>query len=297
VEPLPNEIPADVSVDRTLADQSCPLQPVSNDRLEYLGDGVLELITKWKLYRDYPNATAHFMTDKKIAIVKNEHIGKLVLDMGLPQWYLISKNAEDKGLRQNIRKLGCLFEAFVGALFTDMGLYAAQTFVESVFAQHVQWTHIMGTDDNYKNQMQVIIQKQFKVTPHYLELGPFYPSSSLAPTPAPAPATGTACNTATNASTNAPTLEPQPPNPYLLEPKVYRVGAYLCLGQPIHAVSANPMCAVDLNRYRSIAEIHQHNGPLFICLGKGQHTNKTKAEQMAANHALTTLHRLIVASV
>ena len=51
-----------------------PLKTKSNERLEFLGDGVLELITKYYLYRRFPKENEGFMTEKKIALVKNESI-------------------------------------------------------------------------------------------------------------------------------------------------------------------------------------------------------------------------------
>ena len=65
----------------------------SNERLEFLGDGVLECITKYYLYRRFPRENEGFMTEKKIALVKNEAIGKLAYEMGLHQWYILSKHA------------------------------------------------------------------------------------------------------------------------------------------------------------------------------------------------------------
>ena len=59
------------------------------------------------------------LTEKKIALVKNESIGKMVYEMGINKWYILSKNAEEKKTRTNLKKLGCLFEAFLGALFLD----------------------------------------------------------------------------------------------------------------------------------------------------------------------------------
>ena len=65
------------------------LKTKSNERLEFIGDGVLELITKYYLYRRFPKADEGFMTEKKIAIVKNEHIGKLAYDMRINKWLLL----------------------------------------------------------------------------------------------------------------------------------------------------------------------------------------------------------------
>ena len=54
-----------------------PLYTKSNERLEFVGDGVLECITKYYLYRRFPKENEGFMTEKKIALVKNESIGKI----------------------------------------------------------------------------------------------------------------------------------------------------------------------------------------------------------------------------
>ena len=91
----------------------------SNERLEFVGDCVLECITKYYLYKRFPKENEGFMTEKKIALVKNEAIGKLALEMGLHKYYIISKHAEEKKTRTNLKKLGCLFESFLEALFLD----------------------------------------------------------------------------------------------------------------------------------------------------------------------------------
>ena len=110
--------------------------------------------------------------------------------MGLHKWFIISKHAEEKRTRTNLKKLGCLFEAFIGALFLDYnkisihdddkwfdnvfvtgpGFQMAQKFIEAVFERHVDWIALIKNDDNYKNILQVKIQKEFKTTPDYLEI-------------------------------------------------------------------------------------------------------------------------------
>ena len=70
-------------------DDCLPLKTKSNERLEFIGDGVLECITKYYLYRRFPKEDEGFMTEKKIALVKNEAIGRLALEMGLHIWYII----------------------------------------------------------------------------------------------------------------------------------------------------------------------------------------------------------------
>jgi dsRNA-specific ribonuclease len=150
-----------------------PIRDVSNERLEFLGDGILECVTKYYLYRRFPRENEGFMTEKKISLVKNEAIGKLSNEIGFSEWYVLSKHAEEKNTRTNLKKLGCLFEAFVGALFLDFkekGYDIASTFIIHVLEQHIDWTELLLCDDNYKNILQVKLQKEFKVTPEYIEI-------------------------------------------------------------------------------------------------------------------------------
>jgi dsRNA-specific ribonuclease len=245
-----------------------PLSSKSNERLEFLGDGILEAITKYYLYRRFPKENEGFMTEKKIAIVKNESIGKIAYEMGLHKWLILSKHAEEKKIRTNLKKLGCLFESFLGALFLDAnkiqvndsenwfqsmfvtgpGFQIAQKFIENVFEQHIDWVALIQNDDNYKNILQVKIQKEFKVTPHYLEID--Y-DSELG----------------------------------------YKMGVYLCIGQQIFNVSYED--ALPISHFKSFQGIHEYlttNDKVFIFMGEGQHKIKRKAEQIACNEAINYLN-------
>jgi dsRNA-specific ribonuclease len=246
-------------------DDCLPLKTKSNERLEFLGDGVLELVTKYYLYRRFPKENEGFMTEKKIAIVKNEAIGKIALEMRLNKWLILSKHAEEKKIRNNLKKLGCLFESFLGALFLDFnkisvkddeqwftnvfvtgpGFQMAQKFVEAIFEKHIDWIALIQNDDNYKNILQVKIQKEFKVTPHYLE------------------------------------MEHDVDNGY-------KMGVYLCVGQPIYSVNYSDALHIqNLKNFAAVNEyINSNGGKIFLFLGQGQHKIKRKAEQMACNEAL-----------
>ena len=245
-----------------------PLFTKSNERLEFVGDGALECITKYLLYRRFPKENEGFMTEKKIALVKNESIGRIAYEMGLHRWLILSKHAEMKQTRTNMKKLGCLFEAFLGALFLDFnkvevhdedewfaklfvcgpGFQMAQVFVENIFEKHVDWINLIRNDDNYKNILQVIIQKEFKVTPHYLEIEEHNPETG------------------------------------------YHMGVFLCLGQQIHETSARN--AVSYARFTVFSQIHEYmavNGRIFLFLGEGKHKIKKKAEQVACEEAIRNL--------
>jgi len=247
-----------------------PLYTKSNERLEFVGDGVLECITKLYLYKRFPKENEGFMTEKKIALVKNESIGRIAYEMGLHNWLVLSKHAESKQTRTNLKKLGCLFESFLGALFLDFnkisvhdddnwfrdlfktgpGFQMAQVFIESVFEKHVDWISLIRNDDNYKNILQVKIQKEFKVTPHYIEISEHDPD------------------------------------------KGYHMGVFLCLGQHIH--NMKPENAVDINRFSNYNDIHQHMSQynkIFVFLGGSIHKIKKKAEQIACEEAINKLNK------
>ena len=163
------------NLDSKIKTVTCPpncieLQDQSNERLEFLGDGVIECITKKYLYKRFYRENEGFMTEKKIALVKNETIGKLAYDMGLHEWYIMSIHTEEKKIRTNLKKLGCLLEAFIGALFLDLGFEHSTMFLETLYEKHIDWAELILCDDNYKNILQVKIQKEFKITPEYLEI-------------------------------------------------------------------------------------------------------------------------------
>ena len=261
-------------------DNCMRLRTKSNERLEFLGDGVLECITKYYLYRRFPKENEGFMTEKKIALVKNESIGKLAYEMGLNKWYILSANAEEKKTRTNLKKLGCLFEAFLGALFLDFnkisiedegnwfknvfvtgpGFQIAQIFVENIFEKHVNWMDLIQNDENYKNILQVMLQKAFQVTPVYKEISEWD------------------------------------------EDEGYHMGVYLCLGKKEHEFEANSPFIKNVKDYKTnemtalemLKTMWVHNDDkwddgLVIFLSSSKHKIKKKAEQAACKFSIEKL--------
>ncbi len=239
------------------------LKKSSNERLEFLGDGILECVTKYYLYKRFPDADEGFMTEKKICLVKNEHIGKLAYKLGLQKWFIISKNAEEKKIRVNYKKLGCLFESFIGALFLDAnnikiedssflfmnyfnagpGFQYCQNFIECIFETIVDWNEILENDTNYKNILQVKIQKEFKKTPEYFILN------------------------------------------YDHEMR-YTMGVYLCGTENVQQKDIHRAISIDvLKTFETIKKGKDQ----IVFLGSGCHKIKKKAEQLACLDAITKI--------
>jgi dsRNA-specific ribonuclease len=238
-----------------------PLFLKSNERLEFLGDGVLEMVTKFYIYKRFPKANPEFSTEKKIEIVKNEHIGKIAYEMGLQKWFIISKHAEEKKIRTNVKKLGSLFEAFIGALFLDfnslktndeynkeIGFQMVQQFLESIFEKHIDWVSLIQNNSNYKNKLQVFIQKEFKTTPIYQ------------------------------------IIEQNANDGYTMGVFLYINGNQL----PFHKYT-------NIDNYDTIQSIQNDifkNKSIYLLLGQGQHKTKIKAEQISSLIALSNLQKI-----
>jgi dsRNA-specific ribonuclease len=237
----------------------------SNERLEFLGDGVLEQIAKFHIYARFPTADEGFMTDVKVALVNNEALGTLITKMGLNQLLVLSRSAEAKGQRHDLKRLGCLFEAFLGALFLDyekaptgsdiacfagtgLGMQASRVFAESIFSKYVDWTEVLANNSNHKNALQILLQKTFAITPEYRQL---------------------------NEGTGGD----------------FAMGVFLCIGFNIHHVQLESAVVCACSSIEQLRDqVAQSGGRAFLRLGVGHHRLKKSAEQLACLAALEKLN-------
>lgn len=138
-----------------------------NERLEFLGDAVLELISTEFLFAKYPKKTEGDLTSYRAGLVNTSTLATVAMELGVNDFLLLSKGeSKDIGrARQYI--LANAFEALVGALFLDGGYAAAQQFVER--------TLLPLTDDivgkhlwrDAKSRFQELAQDKTGVTPSY----------------------------------------------------------------------------------------------------------------------------------
>lgn len=143
----------------------------SNERLEYLGDAVLELATSEFLYERYPNYQEGMLTNLRAALVRTESLAETALTLGFADLLLMSKGEEATGGRSNIGLLANTYEAFLGALYLDQGYDACAKFCQ---------THLFGKIDRViktaaykdsKSHLQEAAQAKFKSTPAYELVG------------------------------------------------------------------------------------------------------------------------------
>ena len=152
-----------------------PLQDESYECLEFEGDSVLGVCVATYLRKKYPEKKQGFLTDARKELVNNEQIGRLSKKIGLDKFYVISRHNEESiaiAGRNNLKKLGDIFEAFLGALWTDCGnrFHVVYTFVMFVMEESLDIEEIVNTVSNYKDIFQKLCQKTLKCTPTYVML-------------------------------------------------------------------------------------------------------------------------------
>jgi ribonuclease-3 len=123
---------------------------INNERLEFLGDAVLDTILSDYLFEKFPDANEGFMTKIRSRIVNREILNQLAISMGI-----------DKILVSNVRNLyGDALEALIGALFVDKGFKKTKNlFIKRVFNKYLDLSQIVDTDTDYKSLVFEWIQK------------------------------------------------------------------------------------------------------------------------------------------
>ncbi|EFH89367.1 ribonuclease 3 [Ktedonobacter sp. SOSP1-85] len=99
----------------------------SNERLEFLGDSILALISADFLYRTFPDLAEGELTDARAVLVRTETLANFARDINLSNFLLMGKGEQHSGGGQRV--LASAFEALLGAIYLDQGLDAVQTFL------------------------------------------------------------------------------------------------------------------------------------------------------------------------
>jgi ribonuclease-3 len=129
---------------------------INNERLEFLGDAVLDAILSDYLFEKFPDANEGFMTKIRSRIVNREILNQLAISMGIDK-FLVS----NVSLNSSTRNLyGDALEALIGALFIDKGFKKTKSlFIKRVFNKYLDLGQIVDTDADYKSLVFEWIQK------------------------------------------------------------------------------------------------------------------------------------------
>lgn len=139
-----------------------------NERLEFLGDAVLELIVTDYLFKKYPCKPEGELTEHRMALVNGQSLLTVAINLGLSDFLLMSRGeAKDRGRAREII-LGNAFEAVIGAVYLDQGYAVAERFVATHLLSNAE--EIIAKPKDAKSRLQEIAQANLRVTPTYQTL-------------------------------------------------------------------------------------------------------------------------------
>jgi ribonuclease-3 len=138
-----------------------------NERLEFLGDAVLDFVTGLLLYNRYPEMSEGRMTSMRAALVRTETLAQLASYLGIGDVLRLGKGEEEHGGRSRQANLCAAFEALAGAIYLDQGMEAVRRVVEPHFVPAADAILAHGLDRDAKSRLQEWSQAVLGVTPQY----------------------------------------------------------------------------------------------------------------------------------
>lgn len=138
-----------------------------NERLEFLGDAVLELAATRHLFTNYPEQSEGDMTAYRSALVKGEHLAEVALELDLGNYLYLSNGEERSGGRSKSYILANTVEALIGAIYLEQGNQKAEEFIKKFILKKLDDIIAHGLHIDAKSRFQEIAQEKEEETPHY----------------------------------------------------------------------------------------------------------------------------------
>ncbi len=147
---------------------------INNERLEYLGDAIIEAVTSDYLYIELPTHNEGELTQLRSKMVSRQSLNRVAKAMGL-DGYVVSNNGKGGGnsLQKNI--FGDAFEATIGAIYLDMGYnFVNRLLINNIYAKHISLADVINSETDFKSRLIEWAQKQH----HTIEFSTNYDNSS-----------------------------------------------------------------------------------------------------------------------
>ncbi len=139
----------------------------NNERLEYLGDAVLDLIVGEYLYKLFPEAEEGMLSKLRAALVNEESFDKLAKRINLGKYLLLSSAEENNGGREKPSILSSAFEALIGAVYLEAGFETARKLALRLLEEEYPEITPENLLKDYKTTLQEITQAHFGEVPQY----------------------------------------------------------------------------------------------------------------------------------
>lgn len=141
-----------------------------NERLEFLGDAVLDFVATSLLFRQFTELSEGELTRLRSALVRTEQLSHLASKFALGQKIILGRGEEDSGGRQRNSLLCDTFEALVGAIYLDSDIHRVSKFLEPLLLQEAYKSLDNQSHFDNKSQLQEWAQSALGVTPHYVTI-------------------------------------------------------------------------------------------------------------------------------
>jgi ribonuclease-3 len=170
---------------------SLPLQDMSYERLEFLGDSLIGMIVANYLYNRFPDQNEGFLSKIRTKIVNGRMLGYLSDKIGFPKFAIISKQVEETGGRNNFKIMEDIFEAFIGALFLDFqtendkvqlpnninispftgaGYFVVESFIIYIIENYIDFCELIRLKNNYKDMLVSYMTHNLQDIPKFYEV-------------------------------------------------------------------------------------------------------------------------------
>ena len=159
-------------------DDCLPLCQADNEQIEFVGDSLLGCVIALYLHERYPDQDEGFMTRLRTRLVNNKQLGDLANKIGFHKWIILSRHVEDVcNGRHNLRILGSMLEAWIGAMYLDISeedsgkaFLRVKTWIVNLFEEKVDFVSLISEDNNFKDQLLKFYQAAYHTPPKYKEV-------------------------------------------------------------------------------------------------------------------------------
>ena len=173
-------------------DNCLPLQDMSYERLEYLGDSILGMVVARYMYERFPDQNEGFLSKMRTKVVNGKMLGSLAVKMGLPRWVLLSRQIEESQGRTNYKIMEDCFEALIGAIYTDFqgdddvqrmpshlamlapmsgaGYHIAEAWIVTIMEKYLDFVDLIQSKTNYKDMLTRWMQNASQDAPRFFEV-------------------------------------------------------------------------------------------------------------------------------
>ncbi|MCX6178466.1 MAG: ribonuclease III [Chlorobiales bacterium] len=148
-------------------DPATPSIIESNQRLEFLGDSVLDLLISEYLFNRFPESAEGELSSNRAKIVNRKSLAGFAQSIALGEHLLIGESADEHKIRTSESALADAFESLIGAIYLDKGIEQASNFISHHIIEHVNFNTIVASEQNYKSRLIEYTQSHHLPPPVY----------------------------------------------------------------------------------------------------------------------------------